>query len=206
LLPTGISRQIGAKRQTYDPKTLEHAANLVRSNSITLNQASKTFCVPKTTLQNAVHNKYSGHKVGHKTYLNATEEQRIVKWAMHMSKLATAEHGRNFFSTVQKILDDDGRVTPFRDNRPGRTWLDGFFRRHQELSLHTTMQLGKERAIVSAEKIGKWFADFKAYTKDEVGDQDMLTDPTRIYNADETDVSLCMKGNKVVGFKGSPVM
>ena len=118
-----MSCQIGAKRQTYDPKTLEHAANLVRSNSITLNQASKTFCVPKTTLQNAVHNKYSGHKVGHKTYLNATEEQRIAEWAMHMSKIGYGRTRQELVSTVQKILDDDGRVTPFRDNNPAERGL-----------------------------------------------------------------------------------
>ena len=127
-----MSRQIGAKRQKYEAETLAHTANMVRSNSISLNQASKKFGVPKTTIQNAVHNKYSGHKVGHKTFLNASEEQRIADWAMHMSKIGYGRTRQELVSTVKKILDDDGRVTPFRDNKPGRAWIDAFFRRHQE--------------------------------------------------------------------------
>jgi len=84
-------------------------------------------------------------------------------------------------------------------------WM-GFFRRHPQLSLRTTIQLGKERAIISPEKISRWFDDLKRYVENEVGDKDLLNDPTRIYNADETGVSLCQKGSQVVGLKGAPVM
>ena len=55
--------------------------------------------------------------------------------------------------------------------------------------------LGKERAIVSAEKITKWFQDFRQYIEEELGDKELLNDPSRIYNADESGFSLCMKGN-----------
>ena len=44
-----------------------------------------------------------------------------------MSKIGYGRTPQELVSTVQKILDDDGRVTPFRDNRPGKAWLDGFF-------------------------------------------------------------------------------
>ena len=105
-------------------------------------------------------------------------------------------------NTVKRILDDDERKTPFRDNRPGRSWLNVFFRRHPELSLRTTIQC----ATISPEKINRWFDNLKQYAENEVGDKDLLNEPTRIYNADETGVSLCQKGSQVVGLKGSPVM
>jgi hypothetical protein len=81
-----------------------------------------------------------------------------------------------------------------------------FFNRHPELTVRTTIQLGKERAIIKKEKIARWFSDFEAYICSEVKDLTLLTDPTRICNADESGFSLCpSKGSKVVGSKGAPV-
>ncbi|WAR28810.1 hypothetical protein MAR_014514, partial [Mya arenaria] len=73
-----MSRQIGLKRQKYSSSVLEEAAGLVWAKSISLNKAAKTYGVPKTTLQNAVH--YGGHKVGH-------EESRIADWAVNMARI-----------------------------------------------------------------------------------------------------------------------
>ena len=110
-------------------------------------------------------------------------------------------------TVIKKILDADGRPNPFVDNRPGRKWLKRFFERHTELTSRTTVQLGKERAIVSKGKITKWFDDFTSYINDELKEPAILSDPTRIYNADESGFSLCpSKGGKVIGEKGAPVV
>ena len=47
--------------------------------------------------------------------------------------------------------------------------------------MRTTLQLGKERAIVSEEKVTRWFEDFQRYVEEEVGDKELLKDPTRIH-------------------------
>lgn len=44
------------------------------------------------------------------------------------------------------------------------------------------------------------------YIENEVGDKDLLSDPSRIYNADESGFSLCLKDNQVIGYKGAPVI
>jgi len=44
------------------------------------------------------------------------------------------------------------------------------------------------------------------HIENEVKDPDLLSEPTRIYNADETGVSLCLKGSQVIGVKGAPVV
>ena len=43
----------------------------------------------------------------------------------------------------------------------------------------------------------KWLKDFRRYIEDEVGDTDLLSDPSRIYTADKSGFSLCLKGNQV---------
>jgi len=115
-----MSRQIGVKRQKYAPEILDHAAELVRSKSLSLNEASRKYCVPLTTLHNAVHNKYGGHKVGHKTILSEVEEQRIADWTLHMARIGYGRTRQELANTEKRILGDDERKTPFRDNRPGR--------------------------------------------------------------------------------------
>ncbi|XP_053403149.1 uncharacterized protein LOC123555840 [Mercenaria mercenaria] len=178
-----MSRQVGAtpakaRRQQYEIKALEHAAGFP----------------------------YGGHKVGHKTILTDQEETRIANWATHMARIGYGRTRQELLNTVKKILDEDGRPNLFKNNRPGKEWLSGIFKRHPDLSLRTTIQLGKERAIISPEKVSKWFEDFKHYIEEEVGDKDLLNDPSRIYNADETGVSLCTKGNQVIVLKGAPVV
>ncbi|KAH3847837.1 hypothetical protein DPMN_090169 [Dreissena polymorpha] len=42
-----------------------------------------------------------------------------------------------------------------------------------------------------------------SFLRDEVQDQDLLTDPSRLYNADETGFPLCPKGGKVLSMKGA---
>ena len=136
-----MSHQVGAKCQQYDIKVLEHAAGSVRAKSISLNKASKQYGIPKTTLQNAVQHKYEGHKDGYRTVLSAEEENRIADWAMHMARIGYGRTRQELANTVKKILDDDGRITPFKENRPGKEWLNGFFRRHPSLTLRTTITL-----------------------------------------------------------------
>jgi hypothetical protein len=53
----------------------------------------------------------------------------------------------------------------------------------------------------------KWFEDLKQYVTDEVGDANLLEDPSRIYNANESGISLCLiKNRKVIGETGAPVV
>ena len=153
-----------------------------------------------------MHGKYSTDRIGPRRTLDDDEEQRIADWAMHMAKIGYGRTRRELVMVVKKIMDEDGRRTPFKNNIPGKDWLNAFFSRHPQLSLRTTLQLGKERAIISPDKINRWFADFQTYIETEVKDPDLLRDPSRLYNADESGFSMCSTTGKVVGYRGAPVV
>lgn len=202
-----MSRQVGAKRRTYDASLVDVVAESVKSGSLSLCQASKTYNIPKTTLHDRVNKKYFTSKIGKRTVLTDEEESRLEQWALHMSRIGFGRTRRELVQVVKQILDADGRKTPFVDNKPGRKWINNFFARHPSLNLRTTVQLGKERAIINKEKIVKWFEELEKYVTDEVGDPMLLQDPTRIYNADESGISLCQtKNRKVIGETGAPVV
>ena len=61
--------------------------------------------------------------------------------------------------------------------------------------------------MINKEKLLHWFSDLTAYVNDEIKDEQILLDPTRLCNADKTGFSLCPnKNSKVVGSKGAPMV
>ena len=93
------------------------------------------------------------------------------------------------------------RQNPFRDGKPGKDWWYGFIKRHKNLSVRLPLQLGKERAIITREKVKQWF---EAYIKEQ--DASLLEEPSRWFNADETGHPLCPKSGRVVTEKGASVV
>lgn len=107
----------------------------------------------------------------------------------------------DLLDTVQKIIKTEKRDNPFKDDRPGRTWLRLFFKRNPYLSLREAETISKGRAVVTKNSIKKWFHDLESFLI-ENGHNDILLDPDRIMNGDETSFSLCPKTGKVVAPKG----
>jgi len=99
-------------------------------------------------------------------------------------------------------MKTDGRKNPFKDDKPGKDWYYAFMKRHPEISLRSPRQLGKERAVIRAENVEKWFREFEQYVETSTGDLDILKDPSRMYNADESGFSLCPKTGSVLGLRG----
>lgn len=54
---------------------------------------------------------------------------------------------------------------------------------------------------VSEENIKKWFNDIHAFSDEKL--VDILNDPERIFNGDETGFSLCLKSKSVLGPRGA---
>ncbi|KAL5015099.1 hypothetical protein ScPMuIL_009369 [Solemya velum] len=133
------------------------------------------------------------------------EENQLAQWVIDMAKIGYGRTRQEVLTTVKKILDGDKRNNPFKDNRPGKDWYYAFMKRHPEISERSPIQLGKERAVLSKETVGRWFDDFKEYMN-VTANQELLKDPTRLYNADESGFPLCPKTGRVLGAKGSKVV
>jgi hypothetical protein len=52
---------------------------------------------------------------------------------------------KDVFTSVQKIISAKNKKTPFKQNRPGEKWYEGFRRRHPKLSLREAEGLTKAR-------------------------------------------------------------
>ena len=52
-----------------------------------------------------------------------------------------------------KIIEASGRKHPFTDGTAGRAWFDGFRSRHPQLTLRSTQQFSRARALSANSEI-----------------------------------------------------
>ncbi|XP_033229741.1 uncharacterized protein LOC117181289 [Belonocnema kinseyi] len=139
--------------------------------------------------------------MGPQTVLEPSKELRIKKWILDRAQFGFPMHTEELQNAVQKVEQETGRANPFVNNRPGKKWMQLFLKRHPEIVLKRTEMFSKARAAVTKKKIREWVSEAKEYlTKEEA--LDILKDPSRMYNLDETGVQTCPKTGKVLCLKG----
>jgi hypothetical protein len=106
--------------------------------------------------------------------------------------------------TVQKILNDDGRANPFKDNRPSDGWFIGFLVRHREIAMRHAESIDRGRASLTEEGLRHWFKDCEEYFQSN-DIAYVLTNATRQYNGDETGFQLDPKSQNVIAVRGEYV-
>ncbi|KAJ8941908.1 hypothetical protein NQ314_010253 [Rhamnusium bicolor] len=188
----------------YSEESLNQALKAIRENNTSIREASRLFGVPRATIQDRIKGrvKEGPRQMGRDPVLTKDEEGKIVKWLIDLSRCGFPQRKCDLLDTVEKIVTEDKRPTPFTHNRPGEKWYNCFLKRHPELSLREFEGLTKGRAVVTEQYIRKWFADLKLYLE-ETNNLDVMSDPDRILNGDESGFNLCPKTGKVLGPKGA---
>lgn len=85
-----------------------------------------------------------------------------------------------------------------KDLNLGKKWVSLFLKRYPEISERVPEKLSKVRATVPEQRIRQWFKEVLDTLK-EVDATEVLDDPSRIFNLDETAFFLCPKSGKVLG-------
>ncbi|XP_062557247.1 uncharacterized protein LOC134222120 [Armigeres subalbatus] len=109
---------------------------------------------------------------------------------------------RTLLLNIKEILNAFPRETPFKDNCPGRKWFKAFMIRHPRLVMRTPEAITAASARVTEADIRKWFVNISEWFHDE-GLSDILSDPSRVFNGDETSFYLHPKTRAVIAEKGS---
>jgi hypothetical protein len=188
-------------RFRYSEDQLRLAIDEIRSGKISQNAASKKYGIPKATLNNKIRNIVPlERKMGPPPILSETEERRLEDWIIAKAKLGFPMHHDEVQLAVQNILKASHRENLFHDDKPGRKWLKLFLRRRPSIAKRNTEIISKARAAVTEETIRDWFKNLREYLRKE-DLEEIASDPTRIYNADETGMQFCPKTGKLLGPK-----
>ncbi|RVE50176.1 hypothetical protein evm_005199 [Chilo suppressalis] len=119
----------------YADTAMQSAMLAVRERRFKLREAARHFGVPHSTLVNKLKGRVPAfRKMGPDTYFTKTEENRLKSDIIANLKKGIPLKHQKFMDTLKKILDDDQRITPFKDNRPGKKWMHLFLKRHPEIT------------------------------------------------------------------------
>lgn len=185
------------QRFRYTEEQLKQALSDIR-NGLSLNEAHRVYGIPKSTLHNKIKNKVpEGRKMGSATYLSQEEENRVREWILNNAKVGFPLHPNDVKDSVQKVLKACKRPNPFTDDRPGVKWFNLFLNRRKDITLKNTNVISKARARVTEKCIRSWFTDLETFLKESKA-LDVLKDPRRLLNCDETGVMVCPKSGKLL--------
>lgn len=185
----------------YTERQMEMALEDV-SRGIPVATAAKNHGVARMTLSNKAKGKSPKfRKMGPDTILTKNEESVLVTWILKMSRMGFPITKEELLDSVQQLIREMERKNPFSEDRPTLDWLQRFKSRHSEISLRTAQNLTLSRASVTKTAIQNWFQEVRQMLETD-GLINILLEPTRVFNGDESAFFLNPAGNKVLAGRG----
>ncbi|XP_043476436.1 MFS-type transporter clz9-like [Leptopilina heterotoma] len=187
-------------RKKYSSEALERGILAVK-HGVNLRKAASECGVPASTLCRKVNcpNK-SERRSGPPTVLSENIEHNIVNWMIHRSKTGSPVNKNELLDSIQSYLNFERKETPFKDNRPGRSWFDHFMKRYPNVTVRKAQNLTAARAAVTEEDLREWFEEIRLYLEENAL---LNLPPSNIFNCDETSMELCPATTRVFAEKGS---
>lgn len=189
-------------RKKYKEEDVVKALQSIQ-NGMSQREASKLYSIPRATLQFRSCEKFKNKiSLGPKPILTSEEEVLLEKWILTSHTKGFPLRMEDIQVSVKYFLDAVPRNNPFKNILSGRGWYQAFLKRHPNITLRTSEGITAASSVVSESNIRSWFSNVEAYLKDK-DLIDILADPSRTYNGDETCFWLCPNNKKVLAPKGA---
>ena len=109
------------KYRGYSSAAVGTALMKVRQKHLSTKAASKLYGIPRTTLIDKLKGRVAdiSHS-GPNSVLSVEEEETLSQWILDMGKNGFPITKLQLKLEVKRILDKEGRSTPFTNNMPGR--------------------------------------------------------------------------------------
>lgn len=172
------------KNLKYPEEDMAAAIIYIREGDLGIKKAARQFNVPKTKLSYKVRGIYpEKRRMGPDTIFSEDEEKLLATWVLDVAKAGFPVSKENFLVSVTRLSKELKKE--FKHEVPGRKWYEGFLKRHPNISLRVSQNLTKSRSAVAPEKLHNWFTEVENYLQ-ESQNQQILSDPTRMFNMDES--------------------
>lgn len=140
----------------YDKEDLLEAVKMVKAKKMSLNTASRSYNVPKTTICNYVMNgDKEQSKRGVEPTLKPEEEQQILSWLLDGSDMGDPRYQEDLPQAAFDVLKLHNRSSVFKNGIPTHSWVKTFTNRHKNC-----VRMKKTGAQVDE---GKFFHKFYAF-------------------------------------------
>ncbi|XP_046663119.1 chaetoglobosin A biosynthesis cluster protein C-like [Homalodisca vitripennis] len=189
-------------KERYKPEALQAALNDVKNGLLSKKAASKKYGIPRATIQFRLSSKFTRAERGPPPILSKEEEDLLEKWIIDCSKKGFPRRKEDIQLSVQEFLTQNNRPNPFKESLPGIGWYQAFLRRHPKITQRTAEAVTAASTCVSEMDIKNWFSNIESVLSEE-NVLDILKNPDRIFNGDETNFQMCPKNSKVLAPLGS---
>jgi len=128
----------------YSVEDLASALKEIKDTKISINKAALKYGIPKSTLSMKLSGKSPLiRKMGPSSFLNFDEEAKIKTWILNNATVGFPLRENDVKDSVQKVIKDVPRFTPFKDSRPGDKWMQLFLKRNPEIVKRNTEVISK---------------------------------------------------------------
>ncbi|XP_058836948.1 uncharacterized protein LOC131693263 [Topomyia yanbarensis] len=158
-------------------------------NHVPVKKACKQYNIPRSTVKYRLGKNWSGRtRKGPPTALSDVEENEIVAWIKRMARKGYPITKKHLILAVKQHLSKYPRAKSCNMNA-GQRWYKAFMKRHPDLTIRKPEAVSAASANVTEENIRHWFQSVYEILVEE-GQNDILSDPTRVFNGDEIGFSL----------------
>ena len=124
----------GGRKSYANNEAMAAAYNSVMAKEMSSNQAAKHYGVDKKSLLRRVRNEIpiEAHP-GRQTVLSPSQEQELAECLIIFAEWGWGFGKEEVKDIIQDFIREKELKNPFKEDRPGRDWLDGFLRRHPKV-------------------------------------------------------------------------
>ena len=184
-----------ARYKEWSEERMKLAMQAVLEKGVSIRTAAEIYRAPKSTLGDRISGRVlSGTTSGPARYLSQREEEELVTFLCRTSNIGYGCCRKEVISLVERILLARGER-----KRVTNGWWQAFLKRHPQLTLRTPAGLSYSRVQAADQDSLNAYFDILEETLEE---NNLVSQPCRIFNVDETGLSLNPPPLKTIHEKG----
>jgi len=202
IINSHLSRPVGEEihrhrngRKPYCRENIAVAVEQIKRKQLSIRQAAVAYQIPRTSLTRQLTRRNFETRLGRPTALSTEDELAAAKWARFMAAAGFPVTCQGLLEAIGNSLRKAGKSYLFMGTKPSTGWWAKFKKRHN-LTLRTPEDLDRGKYEVTEAAVRGWFSRMSDSLRDR-GVEDILKDPSRIFNADETGIALDPSLSKV---------
>uniref|UniRef100_A0A1X7SKR4 HTH CENPB-type domain-containing protein n=3 Tax=Amphimedon queenslandica TaxID=400682 RepID=A0A1X7SKR4_AMPQE len=183
-------------RKLWTDESMHAAVISVTEEGKGLRESARLYNVPVETLRRRTNGTVSVDcKPGPATVLSKEEEDKLCEYLIMMADMGYGLTRETVMHSAFVIAEKFNKKHPFTGDSAGRSWFDGFRKRHPMLTIRTPQPLSHCRALsANPDVIRDFFGKLGAI----FGRLNLLSKPMQIYNCDESGISIVHCPGRVV--------
>lgn len=186
-------------RGSWTSTQLTAALNAVRTGR-SVRDVARRFSIPRSTLQKRLkNNNVSDASMGRTSVFTKDEEEVLEKQVITLSKHFYGISPTEIKKCAFKYAEEKNLQHPFSKDKKtaGRDWLDGFLKRHPNISLRKPEATSINRiSAFNKKEVDLFFSNLNTLL-----DKHKFS-ASKIFNADETGITTVQNPSKILAEKG----